>query len=109
MAKARSAGGRALRLDPASSEALASLAVLRYAFDHDWAGAERDFERGLALNPSYARGHLQYATGLVTRARFDAAIVHIRAARNRSLPRGKRCATTPSSCMPVFRWESASP
>jgi serine/threonine-protein kinase len=81
MAKARSAGGRALRLDPASSEALASLAVLRYAFDHDWAGAERDFERGLALNPSYARGHLQYATGLVTRARFDAAIVHIRAAR----------------------------
>jgi serine/threonine-protein kinase len=81
MAKARSAGGRALQLDPASDETLASLAVLRYAFDHDWAGAEQDFERALALNPSYARGHLQYATGLVTRARFDAAIAHIRAAR----------------------------
>ena len=80
-AKARSAGGRALQLDPASAETLASLAVLRYAFDHDWAGAERDFERALELNPSYARGHLQYAMGLLTRARFDAAIAHIRAAR----------------------------
>jgi tetratricopeptide (TPR) repeat protein len=80
-ARARAAGARALRLDPASPETLASRAVLSYAFDHDWAGAERDFERALALNPSYARGHLQYAMGLVTRARFDAAIAHIRAAR----------------------------
>ena len=81
VAKARSAGGRALQLDPASAETLASLAVLSYAFDHDWPGAERGFERALELNPSYARGHLQYAMGLLTRARFDAAIAHIRAAR----------------------------
>ena len=81
IAKARNAGGRALQLDPASAETLASLAALSYAFDHDWASAERDFERALELNPSYARGHLQYALGLVTRARFDAAIAHIRAAR----------------------------
>jgi len=81
MAKARNSGGRALQLDPASAETLASLAVLSYVFDHDWATAERDFERALDLNPSYARGHLQYALGLVTRARFDAAIAHIRAAR----------------------------
>jgi adenylate cyclase len=81
LAKARSAGGRALQLDPASAETLASLAVLSYSFDHDWASAERDFERALELNPNYARGHLQYALGLVTRGRFDAAIAHIRAAR----------------------------
>ncbi|MGO9097399.1 MAG: tetratricopeptide repeat protein [Bryobacteraceae bacterium] len=81
LAKARSAGGRALQLDPASAESLASLAVLRYAFDHDWASAERDFERALELNPSYARGHLQYAMGLVSRAKFDAAVAHFRAAR----------------------------
>jgi len=80
-AKARSAGRHALQLDPASAESLASLAVLSYAFDHDWTSAERDFERALELNPSYARGHLQYAMGLVSRARFDAAIEHIRAAR----------------------------
>jgi serine/threonine-protein kinase len=82
LAKARNAGGRALQLDPASAETLASLAVLSYAFDHDWAGAERGFERALELDPSYARGHLQYAMGLLTRARLDAAIAHIRAARD---------------------------
>jgi serine/threonine-protein kinase len=81
LAKARSAGGRALQIDPDSVEALGSLAVLSYAFDRDWAGAERGFERALELNPSYARGHLQYAMGLISRARFDAAIAHIRAAR----------------------------
>jgi serine/threonine-protein kinase len=80
-AKARSAGGRALQLDPASAETLASLAALSYALDHDWASAERGFERALELNPNYARGHLQYAMGLVSRARFDAAIAHIRSAR----------------------------
>jgi serine/threonine-protein kinase len=81
LAKARSAGGRALQLDPDSAEALASLAMLSYVFDHDWASAERGFERALDLNPSYARAHLQYATALVSRAKFDAAIAHIRAAR----------------------------
>jgi serine/threonine-protein kinase len=81
LAKARSAGGKALQLEPASAETLASLAVLSYAFDHDWASAERNFKRALELNPSLARAHLQYAMGLITRARFDAAIAHIREAR----------------------------
>ena len=71
----------ALQLDPASVEALASLAVLSYSFDHDWTSAELDFKRALELNPSFAHGHLEYATALVTRARFDAAIAHIRTAR----------------------------
>jgi len=81
LAKARSAAGRALQLDPASAETLAALAVLSYSFDHDWPAAERNFERALELNPSLARAHLQYAMGLITRARFDAAIAHIREAR----------------------------
>ena len=81
LAKARSAGGRALQLDPDSAETLASLAMLSYAFDHDWASAERGFERALELNPSSARAHLQYGLGLVTRAKFDAAIAHIRQGR----------------------------
>jgi serine/threonine-protein kinase len=82
LAKARSAGRRALELDPASAETLASLATLSYAFDRDWAAAERNFERALELNPSLARAHIQYALGLVTRGRFDGAIAHIHAARD---------------------------
>jgi tetratricopeptide (TPR) repeat protein len=52
LAKARSAGGKALQLDPASAETLAALAVLSYSFDHNWPSAERNFERALELNPS---------------------------------------------------------
>jgi serine/threonine-protein kinase len=74
--KARREGARAIELDPASSEAYASLAMIAFAFDHDWAAAERGFEKALELNPSDARGHLQYSMGLTTRGRFREAIAH---------------------------------
>jgi tetratricopeptide (TPR) repeat protein len=79
--KAREAGSRALELDPNSAETHASLATLSYSYDHDWPSAQAGFERALELNPSYARAHLQYAMGLVTRGRFDAAVAHVRQAR----------------------------
>ena len=79
--KARREGARALELDPASSEAHASLAMIAFAFDHDWAAAQRGFEQALELNPSDARAHLQYAMGLVTRGRFSKAIAHADRAR----------------------------
>jgi serine/threonine-protein kinase len=79
--KARREGARALALDPGSSEAYASLAMIAFAFDHDWAAAQRGFEQALELNPSDARAHLQYAMGLVTRGRFSKAIAHADRAR----------------------------
>lgn len=79
--KARREGARALELDPGSSEAYASLAMIAFAFDHDWAAAQRGFEQALELNPSDARAHLQYAMGLVTRGRFSKAIAHADQAR----------------------------
>lgn len=81
IAKAQEAGKRALELDPTSSEAYASLAVLSYSYRHDWPAAQREFERALELNPSNARAHVQYALGLTTRGRFDAAIAHIQQGR----------------------------
>lgn len=79
--KARREGARAIELDPASSEAYASLAMIAFALDHDWPAAERGFEKALELNPSDARGHMQYSMGLTTRGRFREAIVHIDRAR----------------------------
>jgi tetratricopeptide (TPR) repeat protein len=55
--------------------------MIAFAFDHDWAAAERGFEKALELNPSDARGHLQYSMGLVTRGRFREAIAHVERAR----------------------------
>ena len=79
--KARREAARALALDPASAEAYASLAMLSFAFDHDWISAQRGFEKALELNPSDARAHLQYAMGLVTRGRFSQAVAHVNQAR----------------------------
>jgi TolB-like protein/DNA-binding winged helix-turn-helix (wHTH) protein len=64
---AREAAGRALALDPSSSEAHGMLAeIKRLAWD--WAGAEQEYRRAIALNAndSGARrefGHLLDATG----------------------------------------------
>ena len=36
------------------AEAHSSLGLVKYRFDWDWQGAEREFQRAIALNPSYA-------------------------------------------------------
>jgi adenylate cyclase len=48
----RAAIERALELDPAASEALGALGMVRLFFDHDFPGAERALRRALELNPS---------------------------------------------------------
>jgi len=52
--KARDAALKALELDETLAEAHSSLGLVKYRFDWDWQGAEREFQRAIALNPSYA-------------------------------------------------------
>lgn len=73
--KARAAIGQALALDPDSARALASRGYLRYQFDWDWAGAEADFRRAIALDPAYATAHQWYAEMLAALRRSDEALV----------------------------------
>ncbi len=54
LAKARKEAQAALRLDDASAEAHGVYAMVRLYGDWDWAGAEQEFGRALALNPSQA-------------------------------------------------------
>ena len=79
--KAREAAERALALDPECAEAVMSLAVQRFWYDWDWVGAERDFQRAIALSPGSADAHTLYAEFLSVRGRSDEAI----AAAERSL------------------------
>src|SRR5437899_470506 len=51
---AKAAATRALELDATLAEPHASLAYARLYYDWDWAEAEREFQRALALNPNYA-------------------------------------------------------
>src|SRR5262249_17415873 len=61
MPKARDAAQRALLLDDSLAEAHTTLAFAKAHFEHDWAVAEREYRKGLALNPSDAYAHFFYS------------------------------------------------
>jgi Tfp pilus assembly protein PilF len=59
-AKARAAAEKALELDDSLAEAHSALAIVRLYADWDWPGAEREFQKAIALNPSSALAHADY-------------------------------------------------
>jgi serine/threonine-protein kinase len=52
--KARAAAMRAIEMDDELAEAHSALAHVRFRFEWDWRGADREFQRALALNPKLA-------------------------------------------------------
>jgi tetratricopeptide (TPR) repeat protein len=50
----------ALQMDDDLVEAHAALAFSMFAYDWDWANAEKEFQRAIALNPNYAMAHQWY-------------------------------------------------
>ncbi len=81
-AAARPAATRALSLDDGLSEAHDATARVRFWFDWDWAGAEREFRRALELNPANAETHCGYAICLVFLLRPDDALAQLRRAQD---------------------------
>lgn len=79
--KAKAAAQRALELDESLAEAHITLAQVLYLYDWDFAAAEREFRRGLELNPNYATAHQWYSQYLTGRQRYDEALQAIRRAR----------------------------
>jgi DNA-binding winged helix-turn-helix (wHTH) protein/TolB-like protein/Tfp pilus assembly protein PilF len=61
MPKATAAAMRALELDESLAEAHATLGVIKFRFEWDFPGAEREFKRSVELDPAYAMAHLWYA------------------------------------------------
>jgi len=70
MPLAKDAAQKALALDPASAEAHTSLAYIHLVWDWDFAGAEQEFKRALALNPSYVNALHWYSHELVALGRM---------------------------------------
>ncbi len=68
---ARDAAQKALALDPASAEAHTSLAYIKLVYDWDFVGAEQEFRRALALNPSYVNALHWYSHELVALGRIS--------------------------------------
>jgi TolB-like protein/Flp pilus assembly protein TadD len=57
---AKTAARRALEIEDGLAEAHNALAASLFWYDWDWAGAEREFQRALAVNPNYAQAHQWY-------------------------------------------------
>ena len=79
--QAKAAALRALALDSTLAEAHASLGYVLAVADFDWHGAETEFRRAIALNPSYATAHHWYADYLDMVGRPDEAVAEIERAR----------------------------
>jgi serine/threonine-protein kinase len=67
--RAKAAVAEALTLDDTLSEAHIALANIVGPYDHDWSAAEREFRRGIELNPNSADGHFMYADFLISMKR----------------------------------------
>ena len=78
--RAKQAAERALELDDSLGEAHVSLGWVKLFYDWDFDEAEREFLRGIELNPTYANGHLWYSICLAVTGRYDEAIERIRMA-----------------------------
>jgi tetratricopeptide (TPR) repeat protein len=79
--EAKSAAEQALKLDPNLAEAQIAVGHIKLLLDWDWPAAERAFQKGIALTPSSALAHSQYALYLVTLGRVDDAIAEARRAQ----------------------------
>ena len=75
--KAKSEALRALALDPTLAEAHGSLALVKYRFDWDWAGAEVSFRRAIELKPGYAMARLWYGVYSTLMGRFETGLAEV--------------------------------
>ena len=81
MAKARDAALKALQIDPTLAEAHNALGKILNFDDLDLAGAAREFQRAIELQPNNATAHQWYGNGpLDSLGRFDEAIAETKRA-----------------------------
>jgi serine/threonine-protein kinase len=72
---------KALEIDGNLAEAHTALAELKYQYEYDWTGAEKDFKKAIELNPNVATIRLAYGWFLMMAARFDEAAIEMDKAR----------------------------
>lgn len=75
--KQKEAAQRALEIDERSGEARTALGWTMLFYDRDWNGAKEQFEKAIALNPSFPAAHQGYATYLIAMGDFDRGISEI--------------------------------
>jgi eukaryotic-like serine/threonine-protein kinase len=72
--EAKAAAGKALELDESLSEAHATLAFVLTNYDWDWPNAEKEYQRAIELNPSYATAHHWHSDLLAAMGKLDESL-----------------------------------
>jgi len=80
--KARSAAEKALGLDSSLAEPHAALGFVYLYYDWNWAAAEHEFRRAIAMSPNYSTAHEWYGLFLTAMGRFDEARAEERRAQD---------------------------
>jgi DNA-binding winged helix-turn-helix (wHTH) protein/Flp pilus assembly protein TadD len=73
MPRSKAAGLTALRLNDSLAAAHVTLGVVKMQYEWDWAGAEQEYKRAIAIDPAEPAGHRLYAWLLVALGRFEQA------------------------------------
>jgi serine/threonine protein kinase len=76
--KAKSSVYRALELDDTLEEAHCRLALIKFFFDWDWNGAEKEFRKAIQHNSNYSEAHIYYATFLQAMKRDEEATEEVK-------------------------------
>ncbi len=79
---AKAAAARALKTDDELAEAHGISGLIRFVFDFDWPGAEREFIKALELSPGSAAVHDHYGWLCASLERYDDAVREVRRARS---------------------------
>jgi Tfp pilus assembly protein PilF len=79
--RAQAAAERAIALDDSLSGAHSSLAFVKFYWSWDVAGAQREFERAIKLDPKSVRAHHWYATFLLALGRLPESLQEIERAQ----------------------------
>jgi TolB-like protein/Flp pilus assembly protein TadD len=78
--RAKAAATRALQQDPELTEAITAIGKVLCWYEWDFAGAERQLRRAVALNPNYAEGHWALGSVLPTVGLLGEAVQELREA-----------------------------
>ncbi len=78
--RATEAALKSLEIDNTLAEAHTSLARIKGEYDWDWSGAEREFQRAMEFNPSYATAHHWYGNVLATMGQHEESVANYRRA-----------------------------
>ena len=78
--RARDAVLKALQIEPRLARAYGTLGHIKMQYDRDWAGAEADFARAIALDPSLSEPHLYWGVLLGMRGELDRGLEELKQA-----------------------------